>query len=154
MRVKIRASNSDPVFLMLLALLMINGCATYRPCDPQLIPDIALRTPPNECRVDGCTLAPAFNFLHCCDKHDTRYWAGGTADERLQADRSLRECVAAAGHEVLSDVYYLGVRFGGTPYLPTPWRWGFGWDYPHGYESPCESDATSCSPSLPAETVQ
>jgi len=63
------------------------------------------------------------------------YWAGGTVGDRLAADLALRECIAAANHEVLGELYYLGVRMGGTPNLPTPWRWGFGWDYPHGYDA-------------------
>jgi hypothetical protein len=134
-------TNNATALLILLATLTFSGCATYRPCDPQLMPHTGLTAPPNECRVDGCTLAPEFDFPHCCDEHDTRYWAGGTADERKLADRDLRECILAAGHGVLSNVYYFGVRLGGTPYLPTPWRWGFGWDYPHGYASRCESEA-------------
>jgi len=26
-----------------------------------------------------------------------------------------------------------GVRVGGMPYLPTPYRWGYGWPYPRLY---------------------
>lgn len=28
-----------------------------------------------------------------------------------------------------------GVRVGGTPYLPTMFRWGYGWPYPRGYKA-------------------
>lgn len=26
-----------------------------------------------------------------------------------------------------------GVRIGGSPYFPTPFRWGYGWAYSRGY---------------------
>jgi hypothetical protein len=28
-----------------------------------------------------------------------------------------------------------GVRIGGTPYLPTRFRWGYGWPWPRGYRA-------------------
>jgi hypothetical protein len=28
---------------------------------------------------------------------------------------------------------YIGVRFGGSPYFPTWYRWGYGWNYQRGY---------------------
>jgi len=28
---------------------------------------------------------------------------------------------------------FTGVRVGGTPYLPTSFRWGYGWPYPRAY---------------------
>jgi hypothetical protein len=84
--------------------------------------------------VDGCSMAPDFNFIDCCDQHDARYWLGGSAAARALADQEFSQCVAAKDHAVLAKLYYLGVRVGGTPYLPTPWRWGFGWPYPHGYD--------------------
>jgi len=28
-----------------------------------------------------------------------------------------------------------GVRVGGTPYLPTRFRWGYGWPWPRGYRA-------------------
>jgi hypothetical protein len=83
-----------------------------------------------------------------------RYWAGGTADERKQTDRHFRECMAAADHRLLANLYYFGVRLGGTPYLPTPWRWGFGWEYPHSYALPGESGPARGSQSPPAAAVR
>ena len=69
----------------------------------------------------------------CCDRHDAIYWAGGSRMERQQADLDFRQCLLNANYSTIADVYFLGVRVGDTPYLPTPWRWGFGWDYPRGY---------------------
>jgi len=79
-------------------------------------------------------MVPDFDFMDCCDRHDARYWAGGTRTQRQQADLEFRQCVEGKDHPVLGSLYYHGVRIMGSPYLPTPWRWGFGWDYPHGYE--------------------
>ena len=33
-----------------------------------------------------------------------------------------------------------GVRVGGTPYLPTPFRWGYGWPYPRFYKELSEKE--------------
>ncbi len=119
--------------LLLMFSLCAAGCAATRPCDPQLAPPALAEQPPRSCRVDGCSLAPDFDFTHCCDRHDSRYWPGGSRVQRSQADRAFRQCIEAANHPLLGGIYYYGVRIGGTPYLPTPWRWGFGWDYPRGY---------------------
>jgi hypothetical protein len=55
---------------------------------------------------------------------------GGTREQRERADLELRECVAEKGHPVVAWMMYHGVRAGGVWWLPTPFRWGFGWDYP------------------------
>ncbi|ADJ28841.1 hypothetical protein [Nitrosococcus watsonii] len=115
--------------LMAFTLIPISACSSHSPCDPDFLPATS-PSPPNECRVDGCSLAPDFDFGYCCNQHDARYWSGGTTQERKQADLALRQCLAEANHEMLAVLYYYGVRIGGTPYLPTPWRWGFGWNYP------------------------
>ena len=37
-----------------------------------------------------------------------------------------------------------GVRIGGAPWQPVPWRWGYGWDYYRAYDDEDdESDASS-----------
>lgn len=79
-------------------------------------------------------MAPDFDFGYCCDLHDVRYWSGGSAGQRKQADQEFRDCIAAAGHPLAAGTYYYAVRVWGTPHLPTSWRWGFGWDFPHGYQ--------------------
>ncbi|MBX9607094.1 MAG: phospholipase [Gammaproteobacteria bacterium] len=116
----------------LAALLLLAGCATSRPC-PHPGAVAAADPPPAACRVDGCTLAPDLDFQDCCDAHDEAYWAGGTRAARLSEDRRLRACLATRGHGVLAPLYYAGVRIGGSPSLPTPWRWGFGWPFGRGY---------------------
>lgn len=88
---------------------------------------------------DGCsafpdgTLSNRTVWRHCCYQHDLSYWPGGSRDERLLADRELASCVADAGFPLTGKLMYAGVRAGGTPYLPTPFRWGFGWPWFHDY---------------------
>jgi hypothetical protein len=65
---------------------------------------------------------------------------GGTKEERLKADHELRDCVAAVGEPKTAELMLRGVRVGGTPYLPTSWRWGYGWRYFRGYKPLTDSD--------------
>lgn len=88
---------------------------------------------------DGCsafpdgTLQQQTLWLQCCHAHDYAYWKGGTYDERLAADRNLRDCVSRVGEPAIAALMLAGVRIGGTPYLPTRFRWGYGWPWPRGY---------------------
>lgn len=51
--------------------------------------------------------------------------------ERRKADLALRQGITDSGHPAMGMIAYVGVRFGGSAILPTPWRWGFGWkEYP------------------------
>jgi len=110
----------------LLILLAFAGCASQ----PRLRPFT----------TDGCSLAPNGTsehkdmWLDCCTKHDYTYWMGGTKAERLKADLDLRNCVAAVGQPKTAKWMLRGVRAGGTPYLPTSFRWGYGWSYFRGYK--------------------
>jgi len=95
---------------------------------------------------DGCSMffdgTPAQRDLwrQCCYAHDTAYWRGGTREERTAADRELRSCVDQAEDEALADLMYLGVRAGGSPCWPTPYRWGYGWPYGRGYRALSEAE--------------
>jgi hypothetical protein len=88
---------------------------------------------------DGCsafpdgTLSDPQRWQAHCVKHDFSYWQGGTREQRREADRELVRGVRAEGHPVLARCMYFGIRIGGAPWWPTPWRWGFGWSYPRGY---------------------
>ncbi|ALO35259.1 hypothetical protein CMT41_11405 [Colwellia sp. MT41] len=89
---------------------------------------------------DGCssfpdgTLEDKDLWLSCCTAHDFAYWVGGTYQDRVEADESLRLCVTNVGEPVIAKLMLAGVRVGGTPYLPTKFRWGYGWPYPRGYK--------------------
>lgn len=88
---------------------------------------------------DGCSSFPDGTFTHktlwlkCCTAHDRAYWQGGTYSARLTADLQLQQCVSTAGEKEIAQLMLAGVRVGGTPFLPTPFRWGYGWSYPKWY---------------------
>lgn len=90
--------------------------------------------PPLPFVSDGCSCWPDGDWVECCVRHDLAYWVGGTREQRKAADLDLKHCVAEErGHPFMGYAMYLGVRPGGVWWLPTPFRWGFGWDYPkHG----------------------
>ena len=91
--------------------------------------------------TDGCSEFPDGTpqhknlWLKCCVAHDKKYWAGGTYEERLDADKELRACVQSVGEPVIAEVMLAGVRVGGSPWWPTTFRWGYGWPYTHGYRA-------------------
>ena len=88
---------------------------------------------------DGCSAFPNGTFsqnelwLSCCQAHDYAYWQGGTYQNRLDADRELRDCVSHVGKPEIALLMLAGVRVGGSPYFPTKFRWGYGWLYPAFY---------------------
>ncbi len=90
---------------------------------------------------DGCSAFPDGTFeqkelwLSCCTAHDYSYWQGGTYEERLIADKQLRQCVAKVGKPKIASLMLAGVRVGGSPYFPTSFRWGYGWSYPRFYKA-------------------
>ena len=90
-------------------------------------------------KSDGCSVFPNGTFkqqtlwLSCCEMHDFSYWKGGTYKQRMIADLELKQCVTKLGEPEIALLMLSGVRVGGTPYLPTSFRWGYGWSYPKGY---------------------
>ncbi len=84
--------------------------------------------------TDGCTLFIDANWKECCTKHDKHYWMGGTSQKRKNADKELRECIyKKSNQELMPQIIYVVVRVSGTPFLNTPWRWGYGWSFGRGY---------------------
>lgn len=90
-------------------------------------------------KSDGCSAFPDGTFkqkqlwLDCCKQHDFDYWKGGTFEQRMASDLKLKQCVTQIGEPEIALLMLAGVRVGGTPYLPTSFRWGYGWPYPKGY---------------------
>lgn len=88
---------------------------------------------------DGCssfpdgTLEQKELWLDCCTAHDFDYWKGGTYSDRVASDFALQECVAKVGESEVALLMLAGVRVGGSPFFPTPFRWGYGWSYPKLY---------------------
>lgn len=112
--------------LHLWLVFALAGCASTRELQPFA--------------TDGCSLFPdrdtaaGKDWRCCCVTHDVAYWRGGSADARRAADAELQACVrAATGDVALGRVMRGGVRVGGTPYLPTSFRWGYGWGYGRFY---------------------
>lgn len=86
---------------------------------------------------DGCSDFPDGSWRNCCVDHDTKYWIGGTEDERIKADQDLKACVSKVAGSVLGEIMYLGVRMGGGP-RNSSFRWGYGWKLNRGYKSVSE----------------
>ena len=90
---------------------------------------------------DGCSIFPDGTleqqslWLDCCVRHDLAYWKGGTYAEKQQADQDLQMCVTQVGEPRIADIMLAGVKAGGSAYLPTPYRWGYGWPYLRGYKA-------------------
>ena len=98
---------------------------------------------------DGCSLFPDGSLISeadwcsCCFDHDIAYWQGGTEAERLAADERLRDCVAGkTGSETLANTMFEGVRFGGSPYFYSWYRWGYGWGYSRKYQALTTAERT------------
>jgi len=95
---------------------------------------------------DGCSAFPDGTleqnklWLGCCVKHDVAYWKGGSSEEREHSDQALKMCVAEVGQPEIAELMLAGVRVGGTPYLPTTFRWGYGWPYFRGYKILTDSE--------------
>lgn len=105
-----------------MAAALLGGCAS-----PAVLRDFD---------SDGCSLFPdGARWRCCCVEHDAAYWRGGAVAERRRADAALRECVRASGSDALAASMYWGVRLGGTPWLPTGFRWAYGWGYGRGYRA-------------------
>ncbi|MEZ5626041.1 MAG: hypothetical protein R3E34_00710 [Rhodocyclaceae bacterium] len=106
---------------------------------------------------DGCSAFPdgtpaqRERWLGCCRAHDLAYWQGGTAEQRGAADEALRQCVADVGEPAVAALMLAGVRVGGTPFAPTPFRWGYGWPFGRGYQALNESEKAQVKALLPGD---
>lgn len=113
-----------------------------------LVPAIAFSGDLRPFTTDGCSAFPDGTSEHhslwsgCCVHHDVAYWKGGTRDERRAADDALALCVASVGKPKTAKLMLAGVRMGGTPYLPTSFRWGYGWPFTRGYKALTEKEKT------------
>jgi hypothetical protein len=128
------SSPGRPLILALVCLF--SGCAYPSPKVAGKAAEVYAANGPyephphNPFKSDGCSLWPDGDWVDCCVEHDLVYWMGGTSEERRAADLELTRCVAERGHPYIARLMYIGVRIGGVWWLPAPFRWGFGWDYP------------------------
>jgi len=90
--------------------------------------------------TDGCSSFPDGNmkqqslWVNCCIRHDLAYWKGGTLEDKQQADKALESCVTKVGEPKIAAIMLAGVKVGGSAFLPTSYRWGYGWSYPRAYK--------------------
>lgn len=88
--------------------------------------------PEKQFSSDGCSMWPdswlGHNIYSACFWHDVRYWCGVPGDDvaRLYADAELARDVATLAGADLARAMFVGVGFGGTEDLSTPFRWGYG----------------------------
>ena len=105
---------------------------------------------------DGCSAFPDGTFDEkdlwhsCCVLHDLAYWIGGRSDEREAADQALKTCVEAVGKPDIAQLMLAGVRVGGSPWLPTQFRWAYGWPYLRGYKEVDEDEAQQVAEKMQA----
>ncbi len=128
----------------LIGLTFWLGC-TLVAYSPRLLAEPLPIIAPNEIlkpfTTDGCSLFPdgvlwdTTLWRECCVAHDMAYWKGGDFWERLAADEALWSCVDHVGEPAMGVVMLLGVRLGGSPLWPTPFKWGYGWPSWRGYKA-------------------
>ncbi len=127
-------------------LALLGGCVS--------VPDLAPFT------TDACSWFPerdrakGQDWTCCCVAHDIAYWRGGTWVERVEADQALRQCVRErTGDEALAALMHAGVRAGGTPHLPTSFRWAYGWGRSGRTYEPLDEDERAHADALLAQSV-
>ncbi|MDA7921225.1 phospholipase [Verrucomicrobiales bacterium] len=128
-----------------ISLIVLPSCKTTEVA--QLVPF----------QSDGCTSFPdgpkedPKRWCFACDHHDFTYWQGGSFADRLAADKKLKAEISETGHPIAAAVAFAGIRVGGSPLLPTPWRWGYGWkQFPRTYGTLTEEESGLVSKARPA----
>jgi len=123
---KINVPISFKFFTSLFLILSLFSCSASKQIKP-------FTTDACSCYPEGPKSDPKA-WEHCCISHDSLYWKGGSRRERKTADSLLCDCVLKSGYPKRAKEIYRGTRFGGGAWLPTPWRWGYGWSYGRGYK--------------------
>ena len=82
----------------------------------------------NEFTTDWCSMFPDLDWRDCCVEHDKIYWIWWESKKRLKADINLKNCVINKNHKIIWNLMYIWVRIWWIPYLPTSWRWWYGWE--------------------------
>lgn len=111
--------------------------------------------------TDGCSmmldglLDDSIHWRLCCVAHDKDYWLGGTEAERRASDELLGACISEMATPLLGDWVKRNVRWGGSPYWPTTYRWGYGWPFwdgltPRGYKELTDDEQAMVISLLPA----
>lgn len=104
--------------------------------------------------IDGPLEQPNL-WRHCCVAHDLDYWKGGSKEQRKKSDEDIQACVKEAQGPGMANYIYTNVRWGGSPYWMSSYRWGYGWDYfdgllPRGYKIPTPEEERLIDQAMPA----
>ncbi len=137
MKIKI---NKKIILIITLTLLILYPIIIYQIKDTKKINNLAETIyqnaelnkplPPKEFKSDGCSLWLDSNWTECCVQHDLEYWQGGAKEKRKDIDILFKQCLQDKGYIILPNAMYFTVRLLGSSWMPTPFRWGFGWNYP------------------------
>lgn len=114
------------IFVIFFSLLFSTGAFAQESSKTAAQPVL-----PADFKSDGCSYFPDCDYRICCVEHDKEYFVGGSWKQRWRSDKKLYKCVAAKKgfqHKIIAPVMWFGVRAFGVPWLPTPFRWGFGKD--------------------------
>jgi len=132
--------NKKIILGSILILVIIYTIFIYQIKDKETINNFAKKfyqernlteiLPVKEFKSDGCSMWFDNEWIECCVKHDLDYWKGGEKEERKKVDLIFKECLQKKESYILSQSMYLAVRILGQSWIPTPFRWGFGWEYP------------------------
>jgi len=149
------------IVTLILPVILMAGCCRMPESVKPIVDDVFKKAalteplPPTAFTSDGCSLWFDGDWVECCVLHDLAYWRGGTSGERQKADRVLKQCVAERSNTATAAIMYAGVRAGGVWWLPTCFRWGYGWDYPQtgppGTGSPASDEKRSSAVPSSAE---
>ena len=125
-----------PLATLILSVILMAGCCRMSEPVKPIADDVFKKAslteplPPTAFTSDGCSLWFDGDWVECCVLHDLAYWRGGTSKERQEADRALEQCVIKRRHPAMAPIMFAAVRAFGVWWLPTRFRWGYGWDYP------------------------
>lgn len=103
--------------------------------------------PPQHFTTDGCSAFPDDGWRTCCLTHDIAYWCGATV--RLEADRAFRACLREHSSAAQATMMFLGVRIGGGRFSPFPWRFGYGYPWPHRKPAASSEPRPETAPTSP-----
>lgn len=106
-------------------------------------------------KSDGCSMFPESSFKDspqlqaCCIEHDFQYWKGGSSNEKVDADKTFKQCVSQVrdNKEGLAKLMYWAVHLFGRPGSGLPFQWGYGWKKNRKYHPLPKSSYVEFSPS-------
>lgn len=144
------------VFITLISLYLCIPSLSQAntPAEPPPVDLAAFTTDGCSLWIDGTPEQPNL-WRHCCVAHDLAYWQGGSKRQRQQADTDILACVKQAQGPGMARYIYANVRWGGSPYWMSNYRWGYGWDYldgiwPRGYKLPTAEEQRQIEQAMPA----